>query len=62
MIEVIWFLLRMQRFHRGLWMRLFSCPTLPRKSGMGSIDTVRLSFLIELLYCATEADVRLGVP
>jgi len=62
MIEVIWSLLLMQRSRRGLWMRLFSCPTLPRKSGMGSIDTVCLSFLMDLLCCATEADVRLGVP
>jgi len=44
MIEVIWFLLLMQRFRRGLWMRLSSCPTLPRRLEMDSIGIVRLSF------------------
>jgi hypothetical protein len=43
MIEVIWSLLRMPRSHRGLWMRLFSCPTSRRKLEMDSIGIVRLS-------------------
>jgi hypothetical protein len=43
MIEVIWSLLLMPRFRRGLWMRLFSCPTSRRKLEMDSIGIVRLS-------------------
>ena len=48
MIEVIWFLLLMQRSHRGLWMRLFSCPMSLLRSEMGSIGIVRLCFTLIL--------------
>jgi len=48
MIEVIWSLPRMQRFHKGPWMRLFSCPMSLLRSEMGSIDIVRLSLTLIL--------------